>query len=311
MPNSYSDDLLLDTSATLKKIFFFSKNNEMSIEVDPGTVRIEQLVVWKQLGINRLSIRMQNLNNYMLHTSNHVQLAQDFTEKAAHYYDNISIDLILGLPEVSEEEWKALINKVVTWPVKHISIDFLTIDEDVSHSLKKMSDNGALLTDEVIIALYEWTVATLALHGFERYEFGNFAKPGYESRHNTVYRERKPYKGFGSGACSFDGKKRFQNEKHLFNYMEAIEQHADATVFCEHLTPHQAQLERLMLGLRRKGGMALTDFVVDMLDEKKELFKKTVEELKKRKLLEEADGQLMLTTAGMAVENEIIVRLLR
>jgi oxygen-independent coproporphyrinogen III oxidase len=311
-PSTYPDELLLDTFATLKKIFLFSKNIEVSIEVNPGTVRTEQLALWKQLGINRLSIGVQSLKDTVLQNLNRLQSTkqvQELLAKAPEYYDSISVDLILGLPGVSEDEWKALIEKVVTWPIKHVSVYFLTVHEDTPLYFKVTTNRVTLPTDETMVTLYEWTVETLAAHDFERYELSNFAKPGYESRHNTVYWERKPYKAFGLGACSFDGKQRFQNEKNLLKYMEGVEHKKGVTVFWERLTSQQIQLERLMLGLRRKVGVSWTDLFEHMAEDKKEQFKKAVGVLKEKLLLEETDGQLLLTTSGMVVENEIIAHL--
>ncbi len=311
-PSTYPDELLLDTFDTLKKVFSFSKNIEVSIEVNPGTVREEQLAHWKQLGINRLSIGVQSLKDQVLQNINRLQSAkqvQELLAKAPAHFDTISVDLILGLPGVSNDEWKALIEQVVTWPIKHVSVYFLTVHEDTPLYFKVATNRVTLPTDETMVMMYEWTVETLAAHGFERYELSNFAQPGYESRHNTVYWERKPYKAFGLGACSFDGRHRFQNEKNLIKYMEGVEQKKEVTAFCERLTAEQIQLERLMLGLRRKVGVSWIDLFEHLPDGKREQFKKTVGALKEKQLLEEMDGQLLLTTAGMVVENEIIMRL--
>ncbi len=92
-------------------------------------------------------------------------------------------------------------------------------------------------------------------HGLHQYEISNFASEGYHSRHNSVYWDRKPYKGFGLGACSFDGKSRFQNQKNLMKYMNDIDTGNDVTVFSETLTENQVYLERIMLGLRRAQGL--------------------------------------------------------
>ena len=112
-----------------------------------------------------------------------------------------------------------------------------------------------------MIAMYDWTTKQLEENGFMQYEVSNFAKPGFESRHNSVYWQRSPYKGFGMGACSFDGESRFQTEKNLNNYLTIVEAAHDysdlakLSVMSETLTPQQAWLEQLMLGLRQKTGM--------------------------------------------------------
>lgn len=311
-PSTYPDDLLLDTFATLKKHFSFSKDIEVSIEVNPGTVRKEQLAHWKSLGINRLSIGVQSLKDRVLQKLNRMQSAAQVSsllQDAPEHVSNLSVDLILGLPDVSNDEWKELIEKAVTWPIKHISVYFLTVHEDTPLYFKVTTNRVTLPTDDTMVELYEWTVKKLAEHGFERYELSNFAKPGYESRHNSVYWQRKPYKAFGLGACSFDGQCRFQNEKNLMKYMEGIKSKQEIISFCETLTPDQIHLERLMLGLRRKVGVTWDDLSEYVPTSKKASLKQMLDRFEKDRLLQEKDGRYVLTTAGMAVENEIISQL--
>ncbi len=311
-PSTYPDDLLLDTFDTLKKVFSFSKNIEVSIEVNPGTVHSGQLAVWRDVGINRLSIGVQSLKDQVLQKLNRLQSARDvhaLLAEAPQYVENLSVDLILGLPGVTPTEWKELINKAVHWPIKHISVYFLTVHEDTPLYFKVHTNRVTLPGDDEMVELYHWTVDALAAHGFERYELSNFAKPGYESRHNTVYWERKPYIAFGLGACSFDGERRFQNDKNLMNYLEGIEKGIEVVSFSEELSPAQIQLEKLMLGLRRKVGVSCEDLLAHFSQKQRDSFLKTVIRLKEKKLLTEQEGKLLLTTDGMVVENEIIAQL--
>ncbi len=311
-PSTYPDDLLLDTFGTLKKHFSFSKDIEVSIEVNPGTVRKEQLAHWKALGINRLSIGVQSLKDRVLQKLNRMQSAAQVAsllEDAPEHVANLSVDLILGLPDVSPDEWKELIEKVVTWPIKHISVYFLTVHEDTPLYFKVTTNRVTLPTDDTMVQLYEWTVQKLSEHGFDRYELSNFCRPGYESRHNSVYWQRKPYKAFGLGACSFDGQGRFQNEKNLMKYMDGIQKGQEVISFSETLTPDQIHLERLMLGLRQKIGVTWDDLSEFVPVRKKEGIKQALDRFKADQLLEETNGRYVLTTAGMAVENEIISHL--
>ncbi len=313
-PSTYPDDLLLDMFDTLKKNFSFDANSELSIEVNPGTVRKEQLALWQKLGINRISIGVQSLKDQVLNSLNRLQTAESVHELlkiAPNHIANISVDLILGLPDVSEDEWKSLIKQAVTWPIKHISVYFLTVHEDTPLYFKVHTNRVSLPSDDTMVRLYEWTVRVLSDHGFERYELSNFCKLGYESRHNSVYWERKPYMAFGLGACSFDGMQRFQNEKNLLKYMKGVEEEVDIVSFSEDLTPDQICLERLMLGLRRRVGISWQDLFEYQSDKKKKKLRETVARLKQQKLIDEEEGRLKLTTAGMVVENEIIAQLSR
>ena len=122
----------------------------------------------------------------------------------------------------------------------------------------------ALACDDELVDLYYWSRDTFIANGFNHYEISNFARDGYQSRHNSVYWERKPYKGFGLGAHSFDGATRFQNEKNLMKYMAAANAATDATVFAETLSREQAYIERVMLGFRRARGIAMTDVLYEL-----------------------------------------------
>ena len=311
-PSTYPDDLLLDMSGKLKDVFPFGVLSEVTIEVNPGTVRDEQLNVWKQAGINRLSIGVQSLKDSVLHDLNRKQSKRDvfaLLDKACVVFDNISIDLIIGLPNVSQAEWKELIATVVAWPINHISVYFLTVHEDTPLYFRVNTQKVALPPDDAIVDLYVWTINALADHGFEHYELSNFARSGFYSRHNSVYWDRKPYKGFGIGACSFDGKKRFQTEKNLLTYIKAINNGDEITIFEETLNPHQEHLERVMLGLRRKQGYRVN--ALCMLEDREHLqrFEQEIELMIAQSLVIRCDDYIALLPKGFAVHHGIVTKL--
>lgn len=311
-PSTYPDDLLQDLFNTLQRFFTFTPETEVTIEINPGTVRDEQLPLWKSLGINRLSIGVQSLNDKVLHSLNRHQSALSVVtllEKAQHFFRNVSVDLILGLPGVSDEEWNNILNTVVTWPITHVSMYFLTIHEDTPLYFKVKNNTVTLPCDDKMIELYYASRALFMQHAFEHYEISSFARTGYQSRHNTAYWERVPYKAFGLGACSFDGTKRLQNEKNLMKYINKAEKDDDCTIFMEELTHEQIAIERIMLGLRRSKGVTWDIIENHLSANKKVMVKKKIEEFKHKKWMHESDGVLTLTPAGLALENEIIVQL--
>ncbi len=311
-PSTYPDHLLLDMSGRLKNVFDFNRATEVTIEINPGTVRPEQLPLWKEIGINRLSIGVQGIKDSVLENLNRKQSAEDviwLLEQAKEYFHNISIDLILGLPGVSKEEWQEMLMKVVTWPINHISVYFLTVHEDTPLYTRVKNNQVILPEDETMVQQYYWTVEYLAAHGIKQYEISNFARDGFESKHNSVYWERKPYKGFGVGACSFDGSYRFQNHKNLMKYMTALEQGTESTFFNELLSKEQIYLERVMLGLRKTKGILVNDLIDDLSSSQKEKVWHTINWLVQENLINYYDGRIVLTTTGLAVQNEVIVRL--
>lgn len=311
-PSTYPDSLLLDMFAKLKEKFDICSNAEVSIEVNPGTVHNDQLTLWKDIGINRLSIGVQSLNDSVLRNLNRLQKSEDvrtLLSSAAFIFDNISIDLILGLPGVSQSEWKSLLKRVVTWPLKHISIYFLTIHENTQLYFGIKKNKVEISEDGLLIDLYHWSVNFLERYGFNRYETSNFAKPGFECRHNIVYWNRKPYKGFGLGACSFDGKSRFQNQKNLVFYLKSVQNCESCVSTAEVLTKEQIKLEKIMLGLRRSCGVLISDLFEDLSEIKRVKLEGTIDLLKRHNYIKQMGQRIVLTSDAFVLQNDIAVRL--
>lgn len=312
-PSTYPLDLLRDMFVMLNKNFAIADDAEITLEVNPGTVTLEKLAVWKEVGINRLSIGVQSLNNDVLKKLNRHQNADDvrfLLDHAPEVIENLSVDVILGLPGVTQDEWKELINALVTWPIKHVSMYFLTVHEDTPLYFGVKNNKFILPCEDSVMDLYYWTVERLAQAGIYQYEVSNFARAGYESRHNTVYWQRKIYKGFGMGACSFDGVGRLQNEKNLLKYLEGVEKQQPIICFYERLTDKQAWLETLMLGLRQASGISIKHVMEPLTYEQQQNMKVTVDCLFEQKLLSPNDDEhIRLTTRGLAVVNEVTLKL--
>lgn len=311
-PSTYPDNLLLDMSGTLKGLFTFIEQPEITIEVNPGTVRSEQLPLWRDVGISRLSIGVQSLNDRVLQSLNRHQSAASvmtLLEQASLYFNNISIDLIIGLPGVSEDEWQRLIHTVTTWPISHVSCYFLTVHEGTALFYRVKKQDVVLPADEGVVALYQWTVDTFTSAGFEQYEISNFARPGFQSRHNKAYWQRIPYRGCGVGACSFDGVHRWQNKKNLEEYMQAVEQNANLNEYCETISTEQELLETVMLGLRQATGLSRA--VLDHHDPAVQVHRsQTIVDAQQAGYIRHNQDKIVLTPLGLAVENELVTRLL-
>jgi oxygen-independent coproporphyrinogen-3 oxidase len=296
----------------LRKNCEITKETEITIEVNPGTVRLEQLGLWKTLGINRISIGVQSLNTRVLHSLNRRQSVEDVAfvvQHASQYCDRVSVDLIIGLPGVTEDEWKTLVHTVMQWPIQHVSIYFLTIHENTLLYFRVKQKTVSLPCDDAVVDMYMWTVDTLSQYGFNQYEISSFAKAGCESRHNKTYWQRKPFKGFGLGACSFDGHSRTQNEKTFMKYMQSLEMSQDVTVFSETLTQEDVRLEKMMLAIRTVKGLSHGELIDGLNDHQQQQVDKLIDVLCERNLLIMRDGRLVLTPAGLAMEHDIASRL--
>jgi len=311
-PSTYPLPLLKEMFLELRKIIKFDENTEVTFEVNPGTVQDGALELWKELGINRLSIGVQSLKDTVLQGLNRHQTKIDvinLLQKTAPIFENVSVDFIVGLPGVSSDEWKAMIIEAMSWPIKHISVYFLMVHEKTPLYFKIKQKSVLLPPDDEVIDLYCWTVDILQQHGFERYELSNFAQKGFESKHNQAYWDRKRYKGFGLGACSFNGQYRFQNNKNLRNYFQAVDLGEGLIHESEEITPAQISIEKIMLGLRQAQGVDVVDIFKDFTIEQQQYFKEKADWLEEKGFVIQKGGRLFLTPQGFIVENEVAVNL--
>ncbi|PKN03124.1 hypothetical protein CVU75_03860 [Candidatus Dependentiae bacterium HGW-Dependentiae-1] len=311
-PSTWPAPLLLDTLSILKDVFVFDQANEVTIEVNPGTVAKEQPAIWREAGITRVSVGVQSLNDQVLRSLGRYQTAADVYQlipRLADHFVDISIDLIIGLPGVSLEEWKQQLQRIVTWPITHLSLYFLSVDPFTRLESDVRAGRCTVPGEQEVLAVYYWSIDFLKQQGFQQYEISNFARPGHESKHNQAYWERKSYKGFGLGAWSFDGTSRYQNHKSLLPYIQGIQRGDDITYVEELLTSEQVRLEKIMLGLRHMRGVSLLDVFANRSAAQHNLIQETITRLVHEQLLVSRDGRLFLTPAGLAVENAIAVEL--
>jgi len=311
-PSTWPVDLLAQMFEKLHAQFLITHDAEITLEVNPGTVTEAKLQAWKQAGINRLSIGVQSLNDILLKKLNRHQTTVDVEyvlSTASLYFENLSVDFIVGLPEVSFQDWKDTVLHAMKWPIKHISVYFLTVHEKTPLYFKVQQNQISLPPDDITVDMYEWLVATLQEHGFIRYEISNFAKPGYESKHNAAYWNRASYKGFGLGACSFNGTYRYRNTKNLNKYLQSQGKYQNLVEEIEALTDQQIVMEKIMLGLRQSRGIDTYDIIYKYTPLQKDKFYQGVELLKQKGLLYQDQSILRLTPQGYALENEVAVRL--
>jgi oxygen-independent coproporphyrinogen-3 oxidase len=164
--------------------------------------------------------------------------------------------------------------------------------------------------DDELVELFYWSRDYLLSQGFEHYEVSSFAKPGFQSKHNKAYWQRKPYKGFGLGACSFDGNQRLQNEKNLLKYITTLQEpHASVEISNETITPEQKRIEVIMLGLRRITGVSHEEIMDGLSETEKKEKNELLLQLQSEQLIAAVDDRYILSPRGLVVENEIITKL--
>jgi oxygen-independent coproporphyrinogen-3 oxidase len=312
-PSLYPVDYLEDLFQVLVQCFNLDELLEVTIEANPVDINTVKLAAWKGFGINRLSLGVQVLDDEVLKIMNRPQKVGDVLhaiEIIPNYFENISVDLILGLPGVTLQQWLSTLNTVICWPIKHVSVYMLTVYNKTPMYFKLEKGDLGLESDDALVEMYKLTVDILKNAGFMQYEISNFAKTGAESLHNQAYWMRCSYYGFGLSAASFDGKNRYSNENNLENYIQRIAlKHELPISFTESLDSKQEVMEILMLGLRTSKGVDLHAVVYLLKDCQKAEFLNSLEQLEKQRLLMRLDGRIKLTLEGLLIENEVVLRL--
>lgn len=278
-----------------------SEDAEISIEANPGTVTEEKLKIWKKAGINRISFGLQSADPEELRLLGRIHTWEEF-EKNYHLarkcgYQNINVDLMSALPGQTVEKWKDTMQRVTALEPEHISAYSLIIEEGTPFADCYGKHPELLPSEEEEREIYYETKRFLAEKGYERYEISNYARPGYECRHNLSYWERTDYLGLGLGAASLLGNVRKSNETELKRYLQGKFEGEQ-----EILTPAHAMEEYFFLGLRKIRGVDASPY--------EKFYAETIEKLQKEGLLEKDGCRIRLTELGIDVSNYVLAEFL-
>ncbi|WP_343767289.1 radical SAM family heme chaperone HemW [Gangjinia marincola] len=246
---------------TITQHYTLAQKPEITLEANPDDLTAEKLQDLSQTPINRLSIGVQSFFEEDLRVMNRAHSsaeAKKSIELAREYFDNISIDLIYGMPNMSTERWGANIAQALALGVPHISAYALTVEPNTA--LKKMIEKQLVspVDDDAAREHFDILVDTLTREGFDHYEFSNFGKPGYYSQNNLAYWMGKTYVGIGPSAHGFDGKHRYWNVKNNTKYIKAIAQN-ELPHDVETLTKTDQYNEYVMTRLRTQYGISLQE----------------------------------------------------
>ncbi len=243
---------------TLSLNYKWNPDTEITLECNPDDVTEEKLMLWKKYGINRLSIGVQSfIDNHLLtmNRSHNAAMAIHAVELANKCgIDNISIDLIYGLPDLSPADWQANLKTAEQLPINHISCYALTIEERtaLSHFVKTKKIN--IPTDEIVITQFKELVDWAMNNNFDHYEISNFCKVGFHSRHNSSYWSGKNYIGIGPSAHSYNGHSRQWNIANNNAYIDSVT-NSKPYFEAETLTQENKYNEYVMIHLRTKAGV--------------------------------------------------------
>jgi len=261
------------------------------VEANPEDATVELFSELKAIGVNRLSLGVQSLDDRALATLERTHNAQR-AKTALHAaqaagISNVSIDLMYDLPDQTLSSWQYTLDQLVDLPFTHLSLYNLTIEPHTSFSKRKLQLPGP----ETSVQFLYMALEKFAHLGLERYEISAFAKPGFRSKHNLGYWQFRPFLGFGPSAFSYWGGERFQNVPNLQRYVRQLRAGQSAVSFREKLGPEESRKERLAVGLRCADGCSTEGVSAET--------RVVLEKLVGQGLVSENGGGVKLTEKGM------------
>lgn len=295
----------------IKESFNVKENAEITIEVNPGTVTKNKLEDYIKCGINRISIGLQTTNNELLKQIGRIHTYEQFLETYNLIrmvgFNNINVDLMLALPNQTIKDLEDSLNKVIMLKPEHISVYSLILEEKTK--LYDLVESGKLeLLDESIERNMYWKVKNiLEQNGYKHYEISNFAKQGYESKHNLNCWNQEEYLGMGVAAHSYLNNKRYSNTENLEQYINKLLDEEgiknDIVTVHEEQTLEDKQKEYMLLGLRKIEGVKISDFKNKFVQNPIYVCRKELDKLVKEDLIQVEDNNIKLTKKGLDLAN--------
>lgn len=308
-PSYIDSKAIVSVLDTIKENYEIQEEAEITIEVNPGTVTKEKLEDYKKVGINRLSIGLQSTDNAILKQIGRIHTYEEFLEtyKLARKigFTNINIDLMLALPNQTEEILEDSLQKVIRLALEHISLYSLILEEGTPMTSFVEEGKITLPTEEMERNMYWNTKRMLEQNGYIHYEISNFAKPNKQSKHNQNCWNQKQYLGFGLASHSYYHKTRYSNITNLQDYMAwaGLKSTHEKQTIHEIQTIEDERKEYMLLGLRKIQGVSIDEFKTKFIQNPIYLFRKELEKLVKQELIEIDLDTIKLTNRGLDFAN--------
>jgi oxygen-independent coproporphyrinogen-3 oxidase len=299
-PSILPTPLMRRVLVSIRERGFCRDVSEWTIECNPSTVSTDKAKLFREFGVNRISMGVQALDDELLEKIGRVHSVggaiQSYERLRKAGFENINLDLMFGLPGQSMEHWKRTLAKAIELQPEHVSTYCLILEEDTP--FWSLLQQGLIKPDEELeLAMYETGIETLTGAGYRQYEISNFAKPGRECVHNIAYWEAEDYIGLGPSAFSTVGDKRWQNAPDTGRYIAAMRNGERALAYEEPLTPQLRAAERAAFGMRMNAGVP-----AELLGGR---WDKQVAELLSADLVEWSHGRLQPTRRGILFADEV------
>ena len=308
-PSLLASDEMAALLERIRARFALLPDAEITIECNPESVTPDKLAGYRAAGVNRVSLGVQSLDDAILpqlgrlHDARGARAAFEAAREAG--CNNVSVDLMYGLPGLDVDGWSRAVERVLDWRPDHLSAYGLTLD---AGSLWGAAGVDGIPGEDTQVDQYWRLARAAAARGLEHYEISNYARPGFRSRHNQIYWHAAEYLAAGPGACGFVGRMRYANVKATPRYCETLGASELPVASFEHLSERQRLAERLILGLRLSDGIPAAWLEARLEDDRR--LRRFVDEWRARTLLVAADDRVRLSEAGFLVSDALFVELL-
>lgn len=303
-PSFIESKYIVEILNNIKKKFNISEEVEITIEINPGTVTEEKLKDYYNAGINRISFGLQSTRSELLKLVGRIHSYSSFIEgynlARKIGFKNINVDLMIGLPVQTLEDVKKDLERIIELKPEHISVYSLIVEEGTRIEEKIKNKELYLPPEELERKMYWEVKKQLEKAGYVHYEISNFAKPGYESKHNLSCWNQEEYLGFGIAAHSYFNGERYSNTEDFDKYFEHPE---DSKIIHEKQTQEDKQREFMLLGLRKIEGVKISDFKNKFIENPIYLYRESLSKLVTQGLIEIDIDSIRLTNRGIDLAN--------
>lgn len=309
-PSVLPADQLEKLLTHLTKNLDLEELEEFTVEANPSDLTDEVLTVLAQSPVNRISLGVQSFDDKLLkkigRTHTEAQVYSSIERLRAAGFENITIDLIYGLPNQTMEMVERDVQKFLELDLPHVALYSLILEDHTVFMNRQRRGRLRLPSDDRNADMYEYIIETLTAKGYSHYEVSNFGKIGYESKHNMTYWDNAEYYGIGAGASGYLEGIRYKNHGPVHHYLREENKRVNEEV----LTRKQKIEEEMFLGLRKKNGVSIERFHKKFGQTLEEVYGTIIEELTFQKMLFEADGRIQMTEKGFELGNEVFERFL-
>jgi len=309
-PSVLPADQLEKLLTHLTKNLDLEELEEFTVEANPSDLTDEVLAVLANSPVNRISLGVQSFDDKLLkkigraHTE--AQVYSSIERLRAAGFENITIDLIYGLPNQTMEMVERDVQKFLELDLPHVALYSLILEDHTVFMNRQRRGRLRLPSDDRNADMYEYIIEMLTSKGYSHYEVSNFGKIGYESKHNMTYWDNAEYYGVGAGASGYLEGIRYKNHGPVHHYLREENKRVNEEV----LTRKQRIEEEMFLGLRKKNGVSIERFHKKFGQTLEEVYGTIIEELAFQKMLFEADGRIQMTEKGFELGNEVFERFL-